>query len=456
MMVERHYDDESLIAIMEADRVRSDVHLPSCTVCNEKLESFRMTSSALRDKDVWDTRVLDRAPVPSTIATLRAFAGRMSAEDAEAARILPELLAGPREEWMPRLRAHPEWRTAGVVRALVGEMPKAVVTMPPDALEMTALSTEIADHLDPAAYGATTVAQLRGTAWRDRGYALYYVGRFVDSLVACDTADRHLDMSVVDAYDRARVGITRGLSLRAMEKIPAAMKAVRASARTFADFDDTSKVASACIAEAHLLFSVGDYDRAAAILESQERRIRNTSDANMHARVLGNLGYCYWKMGRIDTAMGHYEAAATILQQLGVHTESLRVRWNIASVLASAGRTDEAMLRFRELLGAFDELGMSSEAALNGLDIAELLLARNEYAAVEAICRTAMASFQRAGIPYTARALTALAYIQEAAQHRTATPNLAKHVREYIRRLPQDGELLFAPPPPELLPLNSR
>jgi tetratricopeptide (TPR) repeat protein len=455
MMVERHYDDEALIAILEADRARSDAHLPSCMVCNEKLESFRMTSGALRDEDVWDTRAFHRAPVPSTIATLRAFADRMSAEDAEAARILPELLAGSREEWMPRLRAHPEWRTAGVVRGLVAAMPKVLTTMPPDALEMTALSTEIADHLDPTTCGAATVARVRGAAWRDRGYALYYVGRFADSLVACDTAERHMDMYVVDAYDRARVGIIRSLTLRAMEKIPTAMKAVRASARTFGDFGDISKVAAASIAEAHLLFSVGDYDSAAAILKHQERQVRNTSDANMHARILGNLGYCYWKMGRIDTAMGQYEAAATILQQLGVHTESLRVRWNIASVLASAGRTDEAMLRFRELLGAFDELGMSSEAALNSLDIAELLLARNEYAAVEAICRTAMASFQRAGIPYTARALTALAYIQEAAQHRTATPTLAKHVREYIRRLPQDGELLFAPPPPELLPLNS-
>jgi tetratricopeptide (TPR) repeat protein len=165
--------------------------------------------------------------------------------------------------------------------------------------------------------------------------------------------------------------------------------------------------------------------------------------------VLGNLGYCFWKMGRVDDALRHHEAAAALLDDLGVHTESVRVRWNVASILASAGRIDEARARFQVLKTTFEDLGMTSEAALVSLDIAELLIAREEFAGAEAICRAAMISFENAGMSYTARALTALAFMREAAAHRTATPALVKHVREYIRRLPQDGELLFAPPPPE-------
>lgn len=456
MMVERHYDDEALIAILEADRASADTHLPACTVCNEKLESFRAVSGALTDSDVWDTRELRLDPVPSTIANLRAFADRMSAEDGEAARILPELLAGSREEWMPRLRAHPEWRTAGVVRALVAATTNVLMTMPPDALEMTALSTEIADHLDPAKCGAATLARVRGAAWRDRGYALYYVGRFAESLAACDTAARQLDLCVVDEYDRARVGVVRALSLRAMETFTAALEETRASSATFERFDDATRLAAARMAETHLLFSLGEFENARCILEDLESSVRTSADANTHARVLANLGYCLWRMGRVEAAMGRYEAAAAILEDLGIRTESARVRWNVAAVLASAGRTNEAMARFQTLQRTFEELGMSSEAAVNGLEMAELLLARGEYAAVATLCRTAMDSFRRAGIPYSTRALTALAYIQEAAQHRTATPALAKHVREYIRRLPHDGALLFAPPPPEPLLSNSR
>jgi tetratricopeptide (TPR) repeat protein len=456
MMVERHYDDEALIAILEADRTRSDAHLPSCTVCNEKLESFRAISGALGDDAVWDTRELRLDPVPSSIAFLRSFADRMSAEDSEAARILPELLAGPREQWMPRLRQHPEWRTAGMVRALVAATTDVLMTMPPDALEMSALSTEIADHLDPAVSGPATVARVRGAAWRDRGYALYYVGRFADSLAACENAARQLDLCVVDEYDRARVDVVRALSLRAMEDFPSATTAVRASASIFDRFSDLTRVASARIAETHLLFSTREYDKAAAILLRLEQQVGATPDASTHARVLANLGYCYWKMDRIDEALGQYEAAATILDALGIRTELVRVQWSVAAVLASSGRTDEALARFRVLQRTFEDLGMASEAAVNGLEMAELLLARDEYTAVEEICRTAMRSFEHAGIPYCTRALTALAYIQEAAQHRTATPALVKHVREYIRRLPHDGELLFAPPPPEPFSSNSR
>src|SRR5687768_12605514 len=227
MMVERHYDDEALITLIEADRVRSDTHLPSCAACSEKLDTFRTISYVLHQHDVWDTAEVRRDPVPETIANLRAFADRMAFEDTAADAILPELLAGSREEWMPRLMEHPEWRTAGVVRRILAESRRAVETMPPDALEMTTLATAITDHVDNGTPAGRSLAHLRGHAWHDRAYALFYVGRFSESVAATETADVHLRECVVDEYDRARVAIIRALSLRAMEDIPAAAAAVR-------------------------------------------------------------------------------------------------------------------------------------------------------------------------------------------------------------------------------------
>jgi hypothetical protein len=54
----------------------------------------------------------------------------MTDEDSRAETILQELLAGSREEWMPRLNEHPEWRTAGVVRKLIAQVYTTVVAMP--------------------------------------------------------------------------------------------------------------------------------------------------------------------------------------------------------------------------------------------------------------------------------------------------------------------------------------
>ena len=130
MMAERHYDDEALISLMETGRAGSDAHLPACKTCSEKMQSFRGLSGVLRDASVWDRKPLNVDPVPSTIANLRAFADRMSAEDTRAESYLNDLLAGSREEWMPRLQQHPEYRTAGMVRKLIAASDRAIDTMP--------------------------------------------------------------------------------------------------------------------------------------------------------------------------------------------------------------------------------------------------------------------------------------------------------------------------------------
>lgn len=452
MMVERHYDDETLLAFAEKEPLSFDLHLSACPDCSEKLDTFRMVTDVLHEHDVWDRAQIRRDPVPETIANLRAFADRMTFEDAAADAILPQLLAGSREEWMPRLRVHPEWRTAGVVRRLVARMATVVMTMPPDALELTALSTEIADHLEVTPLGGDTAARLRGWAWRDRAYALFYVGRFSDALIAAERAETHLRRCVVDEYELGRVAIVKALCFRAKEDLSAAMEAAQFSAATFAQFEDLSRLASAKLTQAQLLFSRGDFETAADILQRLECQMRGSTDANTHARVLGNLGYCYWKLGRVDDALRHHDASARIHAELGTLTESVRVQWNIAVILAGSGRIDEALSRYECVKQSFEDLSMTSEAALVRLDMAELLIVRHEFSAAEEICRAAMKSFESAGMSYTARALTALAYIREAAQSRTATPHLVKHVREYIRRLPQNAELLFAPPPPEAFP----
>ncbi len=447
MMVERHYDDEALISLMETGRVASDAHLPSCKACSEKLQSFRDLSDVLHDGAVWDRRPLSEEPVRSTIETLRAFADRMTDEDTRAEVYLKDLLAASREEWMPRLQQHPEYRTAGMVRKLIAASEGAIDTMPPDAVEITRLATEIADHLDPTSQPSDTVARLRGAAWRDRAYVLFYTGQFSDALVAIDRADVAFANCVVDEYDRARAGIVRSLTLRAFERLADARIAATDSASAFLRFEDIQRTASANMAEAHLLFSLNDFGAAAAVLERLELHLRNSHHAETHARVLANLGYCSRRLGKLDAALEYYELSTAIFESLGVPTEAARNRFNAALIMAEAGRIRDAFERLNKSNADFEQLGMADEAALASLDMAELLLASDRFDEVEELSRAAMRSFERAGVAYTSRALTALAYIREAAQKRTASAKLIRHVRDYIRRLPSQPNLLFATPP---------
>jgi tetratricopeptide (TPR) repeat protein len=446
-MIERHYDDEALISLLGSNRAGSDAHLPSCVACSTKVDSFRTIAGALRDRDVWDKRELHTEAVPSTIATLRAFADRMVDEDTRAEAILVELLAGTRETWRSHLQAHPEWRNAGMVRKLIAAGERAVDTMPPDAVEITALAADIADNLEVTAYPSDTVAHLRGAAWRDHGYALYYTGNFSKAEEAVATAGHHFASCVVNEYELGRLDIVRALVLRAFERFDEAMGAASSSAEAFTRFDDTQRIVSARLAEASMLFSRGDFKRAEDLLLHAERQIAATPHADTHARVLGNLGHCMRKLGNVDEAIAYFEAAAALHTDMGVVTEAARLRWNVAATLADAGRLSDAQERMTAVLPEFERLGMSSEAAVMSLDIAELLTANERYDEVQFVCRSAMEIFKRSGTAYTSRALTALAFMREAAAHRSVTPAQVRKVREYIRRLPAEPNLLFAPPP---------
>jgi tetratricopeptide (TPR) repeat protein len=446
-MIERHYEDEALIALIETERASADRHLDACLACNDKLEAFRMISEALHDPDVWDTRPLRTEAIPATIATLRAFADQTADEDTRAVAILQELLAGSREEWMRRLAEHPEWRTAGVVRGLIAGTSRAIDTMPPDAVAMTALATDIAEHLDVAAQPPNTIARLRGAAWRENAYALYYTGQFSAAESAFFASERHLSSCLISDYELARLGIVRALILRSFEHVSEANEIANASAHTFSQFDDVERWRSARLTQVHLLFSRGDFASAEAVLISLERGLRDSEYADTHARVLGNLGYCYAKLGRTDLAIQHYDLAATLFAELDVATEAARSRWNAAAVFVSNGRVVEAHRRLEEVVEEFEQLGMASEAAVAGLDRAELYLAEGRYVEVEEICRAAMRTFKAAGLVYTERVLTALAFLAEATQQRTADEALVRKVKEYIRRLPAQPNLLFAPGP---------
>lgn len=447
-MIERHYDDEALISILEANRDTSDAHLPSCTPCTKKANSFRTISSALRDHDVWDKRELRTDARPSTIATLRAFANRMVDEDTRADEILNELLAGPRESWMATLEQHPDWRNAGVVRKLIAAATRAIDTMPPDAVAMATLATDIAEHMDPASYPSDTVSRLRGAAWRERAYALFFTGNFAEADTAVAIAERHFASCVVNEYELGRLNIVRSLVLQSFERYDEAMAAAADSAQTFNRFEDVNRTASARLAEAHLLLMRGDYKQAQTLLFDIDAYLTGTPYVVTHALVLGNLGLCAGKLGDIKSCVQYYDFAIGIYTDLGVATEAVRCRWAVTGMLAENGHFAAAWDRLEPLTAELERLGMWSEAACNGLYVAELLLAADKYEKVEQLCRRSIEIFERSGIGYTSRALTALAYIQEAAKHRTASPQLVRSVREYIRKLPAQPNLLFAPPPP--------
>ena len=90
---------------------------------------------------------------------------------------------------------------------------------------------------------------------------------------------------------------------------------------------------------------------------------------------------------------------------------------------------------------------MVHASVVAGLDFAEIALLENNFKEVEDLCRAAIRQFEAAGVAYSSEALTALTFLREAAEQRRATQEVVWHVRTYIKRLPDEPALLFAPAP---------
>ena len=84
--------------------------------------------------------------------------------------------------------------------------------------------------------------------------------------------------------------------------------------------------------------------------------------------------------------------------------------------------------------------------ALAGVDLAEALLVLERWEEIVKVATHAFRVLKKAG--HLTGALTALAYLKEAAAKRQVAPETLKVVRDYLRRVEREPDLLFVPPPP--------
>jgi tetratricopeptide (TPR) repeat protein len=176
-----------------------------------------------------------------------------------------------------------------------------------------------------------------------------------------------------------------------------------------------------------------------------EREFDGGDDAQ-RALVASNLGYCYGELGDTVAAIQHFCVAARIHEQAGSRTGVVRATWNIAGLRARQGEIAEALAIFSAVRSDFHQLSMHDEYVVCGLEIAELLLIQGRFDAAEILCREIAGEIEAVGMSSTKCAMTAIVFLQEAVRSRAATPKVARHVRNFIERLPEEPNLSFVPP----------
>lgn len=447
MIVERHYDDETLVGLLGASSdTLTDPHLAVCSSCSDTLASYRAIADVLGEEAAWDLRDLRQEPVPETMASLRAVSAAMASDAAAAESAVGTLLGRPQSEWIETATADRQHHSPAVIRALVEASAEALGTSPARALEIARVAVRIAQSI-AAGEPVSLVAPACGSAWRQYAYAAFYVGDYERTAEGIEQAQRAFEQVPVADYELARVDIVLSLLCNVKERLSEAIEVAERAARVFEAFGDRQRYASARMAAATALMSQNRYREALPILEKLESDYCRDIDSDTRSRVIGNVALCQMELNQVSEALANYQVAATIDEELGNVSEAARGRYHVASLLATKGHHAEAKNRLRAVRRDFQRLGMLHLAVSAGLDLAEILLAENAYAEAEQLCAEAVQQFQKTGLATTTQGLTALTYLREAAGRRKATPQTARDVRKYIERLTAEPELLFVPPP---------
>jgi tetratricopeptide (TPR) repeat protein len=440
MIIEQHYDEEVLAEFLAepADAVTRDKHLASCDLCLTTLDSLRGSAAILRESAVWDRSPISTTPRPDTLAFLRGVQKSMADEDATAAVWIKQLLAGSRETWAPRLAEHPEWRTGGMVRALLAGVENAINTVPTDGVEFSRLAVLISEALPDS----VTVRHLQGLANYHLGYAFWYTGATAQALDSLDHANARLESLSSADLDRARVQLMRAMIFETFERRDEALRLANAAAATFREYGDMDRHAAARSAEAITLQAAQRWREALAI----HVEIAASVDVSDRWRVsaVNNMAICYGDLGEFEHAAECLTRAINGYERLGMMTFRSKTRWTLAQVFAQQGKHAQALPLFKELRGEFEELGMANDVALLSLDMCESLLALGLSRDIGEVCRAAIAYFAGAGLSQTEPALRGLAYLQEVAAAGRATAEAIRSVRAFVLS-PEDGpRLLFA------------
>jgi hypothetical protein len=140
----------------------------------------------------------------------------------------------------------------------------------------------------------------------------------------------------------------------------------------------------------------------------------------------------------------HFHKALVIFREIGPELDRLATEWGLGRVVLRGGNRNEAIRRLRHVAEGYERCSMISDGALVWLDIAEALLALGQTKQVADIAGRLFRIFRAAGM--ITGALTAMAFMKEAASSGKLTPRGVSAVRTHLQRARRQPELAFDPP----------
>jgi tetratricopeptide (TPR) repeat protein len=421
-------------------RSEIETHIAACATCRTTVDFMRVTDADLADEEVWELTAGS-----ATMDSLLTMAAQIAAEDAEADELLKDLLRAPAVTAWTKIQNMKRYRTGGVVRRLSAHAHSVCEGEPLEALTFADAAIAVAEALPDDTYPACAVYELRGTAWKERANAQRFLGRFEAALESLSRAERAYLKLRSPALGIATVTFVRAEVLCEQRRYDDAKASAEQAELAFAHLGDDDRRMLALYLRADITYEQHNLVDATTLFEQVLAYGETLNDPIWIARGSQALGNCFLYRQNIGEASIHFHRSLALFTELGITSERVRTEWGIARMLLEVGKHVDAIRRLRNVTAAFESLGMVTDAALAGLDIAEGLLASERPREIIDLAAHLFLVFTDAGM--LTGALTAIAYVKEAAGRNTLTPGDLQVVRGFLRRAERKPDLIFIPPP---------
>ncbi len=445
-----HFDDKVLAqfaeqpeSLDEDTRLKVELHLGDCSFCRGVVDVARDFAEALPDPETW--WIADELQTATRRASLRSFAAFIADEDREAERFLRKLVDSPYRFGATGPAIIRRYRTGGAVRLLAQAAHEAGAKEPLHALNLAEVARRIADALPDDYYPADAVNELRGTAWKAVANANRFLGRFDDGFKAADRAEEAYRRVSVSTRQLGRIAYIRGLLCHQRQDYDRALAYAQEASRLSDGSGDLEGFIFARNLEGGILLKTGRINEALDRFTSVQAAAQMMCDQRLEASAVNNIGNAFLERADWANALRYLLIALQLFTELKQQTEVVRVRWRIAAVALGSGDFTTADRQLSEVNIDCAVLGMDGDVALIKLDLAEAKLMLGDTAAVRRLCVEVFAFFREARM--LTGALTAAAFLEDAARRDRITPKHIGHVRRFLHRLKDEPEALFLSPP---------
>jgi len=440
----RHYTTADLLAYLDENEDLVNVAevaaaIASCTTCAVRLGELQRFGRLIADREVWREVPVHTGQPPSIMDVLTE-ADRMEREKRAAEYDFAALIATPLETWPRYLAAHPSAPTEALVRRIVDAAVAELERQPAHSLALLDAADSVAGRVsDPNGQ-----FDCRGEVWKNRANALRILGRYAEALSATVTAEGFADEIATGGFILAQIIYTRGTVLFKMGRFAETIQTARDASRRFAGYGDVKRVIHARNLEAIALTEQGETAEGLRVYLLIAQQLQQLDDPQMAARVAENIAVSHQHLGNYVQARTYAVTAQERYRELGAESEVIRAEWTLGAIDLLVGETEIGLTRLRRAAAAFEARGMLADAGFVKLALTEELLRLEEWDEAGVMAGQAAEAFARSGARL--HLSTALSFLREAVQGRSATPELVRYVREYVTA--DEEGLRFEPPSP--------